>query len=250
MIEKQTLTKRVIHICIVAIIIVAIVFSAMMMILKYDENGEINMPFFISKISIISTVDGQDVENPTQKWEKIINQNNDIYLYVEKNNEYKKTETISSIILNNFKTEKNNNIGEIKFYKQSENEKLLYENKNEYIFNELEFKGAKYTNSKKQEISNQGGIIEFRCAQNKIGTYSSNEDEEINYNELLKKINIKEEDLSATISFDIILKLDSGKVFKAENINLNIPNPSIIEQGKVGIEIEETNKIVFKRIEN
>ena len=92
--------------------------------------------------------------------------------------------------------------------------------------------------------------IALRCAQNKIGTYSSNEDEEINYNELLKKINIKEEDLSATISFDIILKLDSGKVFKAENINLNIPNPSIIEQGKVGIEIEETNKIVFKRIEN
>ena len=46
------------------------------------------------------------------------------------------------------------------------------------------------------------------------------------------------------------MKLDSGKVFKAENINFNIPNPGIIEQGKVGIEIEETNKIVFKRIEN
>lgn len=248
--EKQTLTKKVIHICIIAIIIIALIFIAMMIVLKYDEDGEINMPFFISKISIISTVDGQDVENSTQKWEKIINQNNDIYLYVEKNNEYKKTETISSIILNNFKTEKNNNIGEIKFYKQSENEKLLYENKNEYIFNELNFKGAKYTNSKKQEISNQGGIIEFRCAQNKIGTYSSNDDDQINYNELLKKINIKEEDLIATIAFDIILKLDSGKVFKAENINFNIPNPGIIEQGKVGIEIEETNKIVFKRIEN
>ena len=152
MVEKQTLTKKVIHICIVAIIIIALIFIAMMIVLKYDEKGEINMPFFISKISIISTVDGQDVENPTQKWEKIINQNNDIYIYVEKNNEYKKTETISSIILNNFKAEKNNNMGEIKFYKQSEIEKILYENKNEYIFSELEFKGAKYTNSKKQEI--------------------------------------------------------------------------------------------------
>ena len=103
MVEKQALTKKIIHICIIAIIIIGIIFMAMMSILKYDENGEINMPFFISKISIISTVDGQDVENSTQKWEKIINQNNDIYLYVEKNNEYKKTETISSIILNNFK---------------------------------------------------------------------------------------------------------------------------------------------------
>ena len=250
MVEKQALTKKIIHICIIAIIIIGIIFMAMMSVLKYDENGEINMPFFISKMSIISTVDGQDVENPTQKWEKIINQNNDIYIYVEKNNEYKKTETISSIILNNFKAEKNNNMGEIKFYKQSEIEKILYENKNEYIFSELEFKGAKYTNSKKQEISNQGGIIEFRCAQNKIGTYSSNEENEINYNELLKKINIKEDDLLATISFDIILKLDSGKVFKAENIKFNIPNPGIIEQGKVGIEIDEINKIVFKRIEN
>ena len=226
MVEKQALTKKIIHICIIAIIIIGIIFMAMMSVLKYDENGEINMPFFISKMSIISTVDGQDVENPTQKWEKIINQNNDIY------------------------TEKNNNMGEIKFYKQSEIEKILYENKNEYIFSELEFKGAKYTNSKKQEISNQGGIIEFRCAQNKIGTYSSNEENEINYNELLKKINIKEDDLLATISFDIILKLDSGKVFKAENIKFNIPNPGIIEQGKVGIEIDEINKIVFKRIEN
>ena len=41
-----------------------------------------NMPFSISKISIISTVDGQDVENSEHKWEKIVNQNNDIYIYV------------------------------------------------------------------------------------------------------------------------------------------------------------------------
>ena len=208
------------------------------------------MPFSISKISIISTADGQDVENPEQKWEKIVNQNNDIYIYVEKNVQYKKTETISSVKLENFRVEKNTNVGKIKFYKQCKDDKILYKNENEYSFESIEYNGAKVSNSKNLEISNQGGIIEFRCANNNIGTYKSNEDTEINYEELLKKINIKEEDLNANIYFDLIIKLGSGKSFKAENINISIPNSNLIDKGKVGKEINYPEGIIFKRIEN
>ena len=50
-------------------------------------------------------------------------------------------------------------------------------------------------------VSNQGGIVEFRCANNNIGVYKSDEDTEINHGELLKKININEEDLYANIFF-------------------------------------------------
>ncbi len=248
--SKQALSKKVIHLCIISIMIISIIFTAILFILKYDENGETNMPFFISKISIISTVDGQDVENPQAKWDKIINQNNDIYIYVEKNSQYDKTEMISSVKLENFKVEKSSNIGEIKFYKQSQNEKLLYKNVNENSFEVLEFKGAKSSNAKNLEISNQGGIIEFRCANNNIGTYTSNDDMEINYGELLKKINIKEENLKTTFCFDLTIKLNSGKSFKAEKIQLTIPNDNLINEGKVGKEINNPDGIVFKRNEN
>ena len=71
LLSKQELSKKVIHICIISIIIIGIIFTALILILKYDEKGETNMPFSISKITIISTVDGRDVENPQAKWDKI-----------------------------------------------------------------------------------------------------------------------------------------------------------------------------------
>ena len=97
------------------------------------------------------------------------------------------------------------------------------------------------------EISNQGGVIQFRCSNLNIGTYISNEDEEINYKDLIKKINIKEEDIIAKIAFDLIICLNSGKAFKAEVI-LKIPNEGIVENGKQGLEINDLNDIVFKRV--
>ena len=60
---SQRLSKKMFNICIVCIIIVVIIFIAIMLILNYDVNGEANMPFEVSKISVISTVDGKDVEN-------------------------------------------------------------------------------------------------------------------------------------------------------------------------------------------
>lgn len=81
---KQKLSKKIFNIVIIIVIIVAIIFTALMMILNYKENGEKNMPFNISKISIISTVDGKDNEDQTNKWNLQVNQNNDIYIYIEK----------------------------------------------------------------------------------------------------------------------------------------------------------------------
>ena len=250
MAEKQSLTKKVIHICIIMILLIAIAFIALISILRYSEKGEINMPFTISKITIISTVDGKDVENPSFRWEKVVNQNNDIYIYIEKNENYRKTETISTVKLENFQVTSYPKKGKIDFYKQSQKDGILYENIEQNLFQTLEFNGAQTTNSKNQEISNQGGIIEFRCSNSNIGTYQSNEDDQINFKELLKKINIEEESIKTTISFDIILRLDSGKTFKSESIELELPNSNLVEEGTVGKELDSVNNIVFKRIEN
>ncbi len=247
---KQRLSKKILNICIVLIIIVAIIFIAFMFVLQYSVNGETNMPFEVSKISIISSTDGKDLRDSLYKWNITGIQNNDIYIYIEKNDEYSKQETIKNIKLDDFNVSQKPNVGEIKIYRPIENENSLFENEDENEISELEFTGSDSTNAKKLKISNQGGILEFRCANNNIGTYLSNDDEEINYNELIKKININENDLMAKISFDITITLNSGKVFKAEDVLLQVPNVGIVEKGTIGQEYTDLNEIVFKRIEN
>ena len=248
---SQRLSKKMFNICIVCIIIVVIIFISILLILNYDVNGEANMPFEVSKISVISTVDGKDVENSQHKWEINVIQNNDIYIYVEKNKQYRKQETIASVKIDNFEIKQTSNIGEIKIYKPTTSDTSLFQNLDENIIDKLEFAGSKSTNTKKLEISNQGGVLNFRCANNNIGTYISDDDAEINYNKLITKLNLNEQDLIAKLTFNITITLDSGKVFKAENIEIEIPNENVVSEGTVGKEY--TNKlqdIVFKRIEN
>ncbi len=247
---NQRFSKKILNICIICIIIVVIIFTAVMLILNYDEKGETNMPFQVSKISIVSTVNGQDVENSDAKWDINVIQNNDVYIYIEKNDEYKKQETIKSVKIENITIAEKPMIGEIKIYKPISNDAVLFENKDENIVNELEYKGAKSTDAKKLEISNQGGVLIFRCANNNIGTYTSNDDAEINYNNLLNKLNIDESSLISRIKFNIEITLNSGRVFRADNVEMQIPNEGISKSGTVGHEYVDLQSIVFKRIEN
>ena len=243
----QKLSKKIIHLCIIFIIIIAIIFTAIMFILRYDEKGEINMPFNLNKINIISTIDGKDMQDESNKWNIEITQNNDLNLYIERNENYRKQETIKCVKINNITVLEKPTIGDIKIYKPINDELVLYKNIEENSVSELEYVGAQATNNKNMEISNQGGVIQFRCSNLNIGTYISNEDEEINYKDLIKKINIKEEDITAKIAFDLIICLNSGKAFKAE-VTLKIPNEGIVENGKQGLEINDLNDIVFKRV--
>ena len=66
---------------------------------------------------------------------------------------------------------------------------------------------------------------------------------------MLKLTNITQEDLKTQLSFNIIIKLTSGKKYQA-TINLDIPTDDIIEKGTIGKEITELDGIIFKRIEN
>lgn len=247
---KQKLSLKVLHLLIVFIIIIAIVFTGFMIVLNYSEKGETNMPFYISKISIISTIDGQDVENNGYKWSLNVIQNNDVYIYIEKNDNYKKQETIKSVLLTNFNIVDVPKIGTLNIYKPTITEESLYVNTDDNIVKELEYIGTKATDKRKLEISNQGGVLSFRLGNNNIGTYLSNDDEEINYETLAKKINISENDIKSKITFDMIITLNSGKVFKAESIVIEVPNKDIVEKGTVGTENTDLDEIVFKRTEN
>ena len=231
------------------VIIIAILSVGGMLILRYQVEGESNMPFKISKISIIESVEGVENQGTEEKWNFNVNENNDIYIYLEKNSAYGKTEIIDSVELKDIKAIKEKDIGKIKFYKPVTDEKRMFINQADSEMLGITYKGEMESNIKEQKISNQGGIMAFRYAINNISQYVSQDAEEIDHAKLLKLTNITEEDLKTTLSFDMIINLNSGKKYQAP-ISFDIPTDEIIEKGTVGIDKTDLNNIIFKRIEN
>ncbi len=113
---KSIMSKKTFHICMIIVIIAIILFVLGIIILRYNVEGEIDMPFKLTKITLISSSEGIDKESGENKWAFDINQNNDIYLYIEKNKEYTKQEAIKSIVVDNIMVQKEKDKGMINFY--------------------------------------------------------------------------------------------------------------------------------------
>lgn len=236
---KNLINKKYFHRVMVTTIIVMALFILGMFLLKYNVEGETNIPFTISKIAIISSGDGIEKQVPDTKWAFDIYQSNDIFLYIDKNENYGKTEVIKSIKIDNIQINaiKKDNI---KIYRPEEQEEnVIFKNKSENILQNLEYLGDMESNLKQMKISNQGGIIAFRASHDNIKEFTSNE-EEINHEELLKKAQISKEDLNANITFDLILQLEAGKEYKT-TINLDLPVEDVIEKGTTSKEITDLN---------
>ena len=246
---KYLMNKKAFHISILIVMVAIILFVLGIIVLQYNIEGETNMPFILNKIAIISSVEGTDKEAGSNRWAFDVSQNNDINLYIEKNKNYDKQEAIKSILIDNIEIQRNSEKGKINFYRPNTTESGVYfKNVEENLVQTIEYKGAMQTDLKKLEISNQGGLIMFRVANDKVAEYFSNEDE-INHNELLKKANITVEDLKSKVSMDITIKIESGKEYKA-NIVLDLPVEGVIENGTSSQEITDTSNIIFKRIKN
>ena len=235
----RSLNKKIFHMIMIVGIVFVILCVTVILVLRYQVEGETNMPFKITKISIVESVEGNAVEGATEKWNLNVNQNNDIYVYIEKNSNYGKTEIIEEVEINNINIDKQNEKGEFN----------LFINATENEITGITYKGELESNIKEQKISNQGGIVAFRYGINNLSQYVSDTDEQIDHSQLLKLTNITQEDLRTKLSFDIIIKLASGKKYHA-TINLDVPTDEIIEKGTVGKEITDVDGIVFKRVEN
>ena len=250
MLDKlKCLTKtKSFHICMILVIIVVILFVVGMLVLRYNVEGETNMPFNLTKMTIISTQEGFDDGQTETRWSFDVHQANDIYLYIDKNDSYDKTEVIQSVVVDNFQIEANNTEN-IKLYKpDTEAENVIFQYKDEDIIQSLEYTGDVESDLKNLKISNQGGIVAFRCSNNYIAKYQSDE-EEINHNELLKKAGVTEEDLKIKLTFNLNIKLESGKEYQAE-ITTELPTGNVIEEGNTSTEITNFDDIIFKRIRN
>lgn len=242
---KDLANKKYFRIVIMIIIITIILFGLSIIILKYNVEGETDMPFQLSKISIISSSEGIDKETKDTKWAFDVYQSNDVYIYIDKNENYGKTEAIKSVAIDNIQIESPKK-DHIKIYRpDEEEEKVIFKNKEENITEAIEYKGDIESNIKQCKISNQGGIIAFRCSNNNLITYTSN-DEEIKHEELLKKANITQTDLEIKMTFDLTIKLEEKREYKT-TIQLDFPIDNVIEKGTTSREIKDLSKFIFKR---
>lgn len=91
--KNQKYFKRVITIIVIAFLF----FTLGIIILKYSVEGETNMPFELSKIAVISSSEGIDKQATNTKWAFDVYQSNDVFLYIDKNKNYGKTEMIQSV---------------------------------------------------------------------------------------------------------------------------------------------------------
>ena len=247
---KQFLGSKQFHIIMVILIIIAIIFVVGFISLRYNVEGEGNPPFYLTKISTISSVEGTDAEDAQNKWNLTVNQNNDVYLYIEKNNSYQETETIKNVVLNNFNIYQQPKIGQIKLLKPDVNtENTIFKNTAEDETDSIEYTGDTTSDIKNMKVSNQGGLIVFRYAIGNLGNYISNDDEQINHNDLLNKLSINNDDLKFAVSFDVTINLNSGKAYKS-TLNLNLPVGDVVNGGIQSEENTNLQDVVFKRITN
>lgn len=245
---RKVIKTKYFHIFVLLFIVFIIVFLAGIVSLKYNVEGELNLPFYLSKISVISNVEGIDMEDSINKWNLSVVQNNDIYLSIKKRDNYKDTEIIENIKLDNFNIEQKPAIGEVKILRPDDKvESVIFKNSFENEVDKIEYTGSVDSSIKDLKISNQGGLVAFRYVINNLGNYISNDDEQINHSELLKKINIRNNDLKFKVSFDIYIRLNSSKMYKS-NINLELPIGDVVEQGIQSVEYDNLKDVIFKRI--
>lgn len=109
--RKKFLTKNII-IFIIAVITIIVV----SVIIKYHVEGEIDIPFQVSKVMVISNAYGIQKEETENKWDLELVQNNDIYIDILKNKNYTEKEIINKVILDNFEINKKPRKGTVNIY--------------------------------------------------------------------------------------------------------------------------------------
>lgn len=231
---------------IIVIILFVIILVACFFMLRYQVEGEKNLPFTLSKIIVVSSAEGKDIETTEAKWTFNLIQNNDFYISINKNEEYKKSETIKNIKIENIQINKKQSLGNVKNYRPAE--EGLFKNEDQLLIQDkLEYKGSSSSNVNKLEIGNQGGTILFRSSNMDLGTYETNEDEIVHDGRLLNKVGITNEKINYNIKFDIVIETSRGIKYKG-NIEVELPKGNILEDGKGSLEKTDFDDVIFKRI--
>lgn len=240
--------KQTIKLCIAVTIFAIIIILVAAIMIRYQVEGDKNMPFNLSKIIMVSTAEGNETDGEEQ-WNFNVLQNNDIYIYIDKNENYKgKEKSIQSVRLENINISKTPQKGEIKVYMPNSVEGRLFDYSDEYLIqeNKLEYKGATESNTQALEIGSNGGNLLLSFSNVGLGTYSSDEDEEITHDgTLLKRLDVSNEEIQFEANFDLVITVENCS-YRA-NITLQLPCGDITEEGTCSLERTDFIDLVFKR---
>lgn len=248
-------------------------------VMRYEVEGEKKMPFKLGKIIVISSavttdatndvlldentqesIQGNTQENTTNEpnsdsksqesyiWNEKVIQTNDLYIYIDKNNEYNKETIIKSVKIENIQILQNVKIGKVQVYMPNSLDDGLYKYTNDFLVNStLTYNGASGDNVKNLEIGNQGGCVCISFANIGIGDYKSNDDTEIEQGAaILEKMNVGNDDLKFKVSFDLIIEVQD-KSYKA-NIMMDLPVDELIGNKETHKEITDFDDVIFKRM--
>ena len=239
--------KKIVHICVILGIIVLILIIAGIIMLRYQVEGETNLPFELSKMIVVSTAESNEIEAVADtKWNFSVNQYNDIYLEIQKNDEYTKNTNIKNITFENFVVEKNSGAENIKLYRANSEGKVV-EDEAHLVGSSLTYKGEKETNLDELKISNQGSIILLRSVNQNVCEVRSNDEEIVHDGTLLAKGNTNSEDLNYKLSFDIIIETSRNIKYKG-TITIDLPTGDVQTQGKTQLEKTDFSDVIFKRM--
>lgn len=239
--------KKIVHICVILGIIVLILIIAGIIMLRYQVEGETNLPFELSKMIVVSTAESNEIEAAADtKWNFSVNQYNDIYLEIQKNDEYTKNTNIKNITFENFVIEKNSGAENIKLYRANSEGKVV-EDEAHLVGSSLTYKGEKETNLDELKISNQGSIILLRSVNQNVCEVRSNDEEIIHDGTLLAKGNTNSEDLNYKLCFDIIIETSRNIKYKG-TITIDLPTGDVQTQGKTQLEKTDFSDVIFKRM--
>ena len=240
---KEKILKQ----CLFSAFLVILFMIVISIMIKYDVEGEKELPFSISKILLVSTVDGKNIEDTENIWNVDITQVNDLYVYIDKTIEDE--QTINEVRIENFVVNKSPAKGKIKVLRPTGEIANLYtHSEQDYLNDKIVYTGGIIDDLKSLEISNNGGILGFRVAIEDLGNYTSNEDAEITYNgKLLSNLGVAIDEIEFNMSFDIVITTNENVSYKG-TINLDMPVDSVIEEGSSNREITDFSNVVFKRI--
>lgn len=239
--------KKIVHICVILGIIVLILIIAGIIMLRYQVEGETNLPFELSKMIVVSTAESNEIEAVADtKWNFSVNQYNDIYLEIQKNDQYTKNTNIKNITFENFVIEKNSGAENIKLYRANSEGKVV-EDEAHLVGSSLTYKGEKETNLDELKISNQGSIILLRSVNQNVCEVRSNDEEIIHDGTLLAKGNANSEDLNYKLSFDVVIETSRDIKYKG-TISIELPTGDVQTQGKTQLEKTDFSDVIFKRM--
>ena len=272
---REVTKQRIKFWLIIFLIAVAIAFAGFT-VLKYQVEGEKKVPFQIGKIIVISSAtttekdtvneeaqqqaEGeapQDENTQSQQpvepeenyvWNEKVVQTNDVYIYLDKNSDYKGEQAIKKVRIENIKILENVKIGKIQVYMPNSLNDGLYKYVNDYLVSTtLTYTGSNADNKKALQINNQGGCVCISFANMGLDNYRSNDEQELPQGgTILEKLNVTNEDLKFKVSFDLVIEVQD-KTYKT-TVTLDMPIDGVVNQKETYTTIENFEKNIYKRI--